>query len=70
MDFGAVRAAFDPTAEVGPEEWCGWACPIPVIHAVPDIRQSSNRRTGLLAVEGPIRDDVFDLTARRVKVRI
>ena len=38
--------------------------PMPVIHAVPDIRQSSNRRTGLLAVEGPIRDDVFDLTAR------
>jgi hypothetical protein len=37
-------------------------------HAVPDIRQSSNRRTGLLAVEGPIRDDVFDLTARHADI--
>jgi hypothetical protein len=32
------------------------------------IRQSSNRRTGLLAVEGPIRDDVFDLTARHADI--
>src|SRR5258708_40133701 len=51
-----------------PKEWCVWSCPIPVIHAVPDIRQSSNRRTGLLAVEGPIRDDVFDLTARHADI--
>src|SRR5258707_5794457 len=32
------------------------------------IRQSSNRRTGLLAVEGPIRDDVFDLSARHADI--
>ena len=41
---------------------------MPVIHAAPDIRLSSNRRTGLLAVEGPIRDDVFDLTARHAHI--
>src|SRR6266481_5344117 len=27
-----------PSAEVGPEEWCVWPCPIPAIHPVPDIR--------------------------------
>src|SRR5260370_28020910 len=32
------------------------------------IRQSSYRRTGLLALEGPIRDDVFDLTARHADI--
>src|SRR5260370_38076317 len=58
-----------PKAEVGPGKWSARSCPIPVIHAVPDIRQSSNRRTGLLAVEGPIRDDVFDLTARHADIR-
>src|SRR5260221_6328731 len=57
-----------PKAQVGPGKWCARSCPIPVIHAVPDIRQSSNRRTGRLAVEGPIRDDVFDITARHAAI--
>ena len=29
-----------PLAEVGPEEWCVWSCPIPAIQPVPDIGHS------------------------------
>src|SRR5260370_22077311 len=32
------------------------------------IRQSSYRRTGFLALEGPIREDVFDVTARHADI--
>ena len=62
------QASSDPKAEVGAEEWCVWACPIPVIHRcrISDIHRRDGSDTSRFDMA--VRGDVVDFTAGNADV--